>query len=252
MIRWRLLLIVGLLLLVIQACGPSEVNSDAKPVSHALWDQLLNKHVSANGRVNYKGFQADSVQLNSYLKLLESAHPNEANWSTAERMAYWINAYNAYTVKLILKHYPVKSIKDIGGAIPFVNSSWDIRFIVIEGNTYDLNNIEHGILRQRFNDPRIHFAINCASVSCPNLRAEAYTAKHLDTQLDEQAVLFINDPNKNQLSTDPVRVSKIFSWFEGDFTTEGSLMEFLNQYAEQPIPIDVAVRHLDYNWSLNE
>ena len=180
------------------------------------------------------------------------AHPNEQNWSKEEQLAYWINAYNAFTIKLILDHYPVKSIKEIGGIIPFVNSSWDIRFIHIENQTYDLNNLEHGILREHFEEPRIHFAINCASISCPSLRNEAYTAQNLEDQLNEQAIAFLNNPAKNKLEGDPIRVSRIFQWFRGDFVKNGNLVEFLNRYAPTQIEAQVDVKYLKYDWRLNE
>ena len=154
------------------------VKPQRPPVKHDLWDQLLKKHVNAEGFVDYKGMIRDSAQLNQYLELLQSAHP-QRSWSREEQMAYWINAYNAFTVKLIVDHYPVSSIKDIKNGIPFVNTVWDIKFINIQGQEYDLNAIEHGILRKNFRDGRLHAAVNCASFSCPPLRAEAYTAERL-------------------------------------------------------------------------
>ncbi|MCK5368247.1 MAG: DUF547 domain-containing protein, partial [Cyclobacteriaceae bacterium] len=167
---------------------------------------------------------------------------------------YWINAYNAFTVKLIIDHYPLESIKDIGSAIqiPFVNSPWDIKFIEINGKKLDLNNIEHSILRKKFDEPRIHFAINCASFSCPKLRREAYVANNLDVQLEKQAIQFINDLERNSISGSHAEVSKIFSWFKGDFTKEGSLVDFLNQYSNTEIGKESKISYMNYNWALNE
>ena len=155
-------------------CKVSNYPSDSHPVSHEIWNGLVQKYASKDGKVNYKGFIQDSVLFNKYLTILKNNHPNDKNWNEAEQLAYWINAYNAYTVKLIIDNYPLKSIKDIKKGLPFINSVWDIKFIKIEGATYDLNNIEHSILRTKYNEPRIHFAINCASFSCPNLRPEAF------------------------------------------------------------------------------
>ena len=222
-------------------------------VSHELFNSLLKKHVAATGKVNYQGFIQDSTQLNRYLQLLSNNVP-APSWSRNDQLAYWINAYNAFTIQLIIRNYPLKSIKDIGSRIqiPFVNSPWDIKFIRLGKELYDLNNIEHDILRSKFNEPRIHFAIVCASVSCPKLLNQAYTAEKLDQQLNEQAKAFINDPARNQISPDNIQVSRIFSWFKGDFTKQGSLISFLNQYTQVKINADARVSYLDYNWQLNE
>ncbi len=225
----------------------------SKPVSHALWDTLLKKHVSHDGLVHYQNFLRDSTALNDYLRLLESAHPNDKDWTRAEQMAYWINAYNAYTVQLILRHYPVKSIKDIRSGIAFVNSVWDIKFIRIQGYTYDLNNIEHNILRPVFQDARVHAAINCASYSCPPLRNEAYVADRLDAQLDDAMRRFVNDTLRNRISPQGAQVSKIFSWFSGDFVRDaGSVRAYLNRYAQTPLEPDAPISYLEYDWALNE
>lgn len=247
-----LLLLFTATLLACTTLNPQAEGST--PPSHASWDALLKKHVNANGEVDYEGFKKDRVQLQSYLDLLSSHAPDDATWSENQKLAYWINVYNAFTIELILRHHPLESIKDIGSKIqvPFVNSPWDVKFIEIAGETYDLNNIEHNILRKLFDEPRIHFAIVCASVSCPNLRAEAYTGDKVQDQLEEDAIYFVNDSSKNKLSADKVELSKIFSWFTGDFTKKGSLIDFLNQYSELDINENAKVSHLDYNWGLNE
>lgn len=226
--------------------------SESRPVSHEKWDALVKKLVKPDGKVDYKGFIKDSLQLNAYLDLLSKNHPNPQHWSTREQLAYWINAYNAFTVRLIIRNYPVQSIKDIKKGIPFVNSVWDIRFIRIEDRIYDLNNIEHSILRKEFEEPRIHFALNCASRSCPDLRPEAFTADRLDAQLSDQAKKFLADPAKNEIQPDRIRISKIFSWFQSDFTRKSSLIAYLNQYAPLRISAHAKVDYLEYDWSLNE
>ena len=235
------------------SCAVKKAQSNSTPITHELWDTLLKQNVTEKGNVNYKGIIADSVKFNQYLTLLENNHPNDERWSEDERLAYWINAYNAFTVKLITDNYPVESIKDIKNGIPFVNTVWDIKFIEIEGNTYDLNNLEHGIARKQFNDPRIHAAFNCASFSCPRLRNEAFTAARLDEQLDDQIRYFINNPDKNKLDPDNPKLSKIFKWYGGDFRATGkSVTEFINQYAEVKINKGANRSYLDYGWMLNE
>ncbi len=235
------------------ACAVKKYNSNSQPITHELWNTLLQQNVTDEGNVNYKGFIKDSVKFNQYLELLSSNHPNDKNWSADERLAYWINAYNAYTVKLITDHYPVESIKDIKKGIPFVSDVWEINFFKIEGKSYNLNDLEHGITRKRFNDPRIHAAFNCASFSCPRLRNEAFTAKRLNEQLDDQMKYFINNPNKNTLDPDNPKLSKIFKWYGGDFKKTGmSKREFINQYAEIKIKKGANIKYLDYKWNLNE
>ncbi|MCB0516554.1 MAG: DUF547 domain-containing protein [Chitinophagales bacterium] len=234
-------------------CTFSQVSPETTPLSHEIWNSLLQQHVSPDGHVNYKGFIKDSLQLNRYLALLEKTNAQNTNWSESEKLAYWINAYNAFTVRLIIRHYPLESIKDITKInIPFINSPWDIKFIRIEEQTYDLNYIEHSVLRKKFEEPRIHFAINCASKSCPNLLNEAYLPETLEQQLQTAAIKFINNPQKNKLSGDEVALSEIFSWFKGDFTKKTSLIQFIHQYANTPLSEKAKINYLDYDWSLNE
>ncbi len=229
-----------------------DVRSTAHPITHEIWNGLLNKHVDKEGGVNYQAFLADSLELNRYTALLEKNHPTDKLWSREEQLAYWINAYNAFTIQLIIENYPLESIRDLGGKIPFVNSPWDIQFIAIEGMEYDLNHIEHNILRRDYEEPRIHFAINCASASCPRLLNEAYTAERLEDQLQMMAIDFINDSSKNMISEDAVEISKIFSWFKGDFTKGGSVVDYLNKYASIKINEKAIVSHHPYDWSLND
>jgi hypothetical protein len=222
------------------------------PVSHDIWNGLLKKHVDAQGFVNYKGFIKDSVQFNKYLALLSANHPSD-KWSRDEQMAFWINAYNAFTVKLIVDNYPVASIKDIKRGIPFVNTVWDVKFIKIGDQTYDLNNIEHGILRKNFKDPRIHAAVNCASYSCPKLWGEAFVASKLERQLEESMKAFVNDPLRNRVSADKAELSMIFSWYSGDFkATDASIRNYINRYANTKLTPKGKISHLSYDWSLNE
>ena len=142
-------------------------------------------------------------------------------------------------------------IRDRG--IAFVNSVWDIKFIKIQKYTYDLNNIEHNILRPVFKDARIHAAVNCASYSCPKLLNEAYTAQDLENQLDKSMRNFVNDPLRNQITAENARISEIFKWFKGDFERDaGSVREYLNRYSKVKLTDKTDISHLDYQWSLNE
>lgn len=237
---------------VLSSCKVSDYPSSSTPINHQIWDSLLRKNVNEQGFVNYKGFIADSVQFNQYLNLLSNNHPNSKNWSKDERLAYWINAYNAFTVKLIVDHYPVASIKDIKNGIPFVNTVWDIKFIKIEDATYDLNNIEHGILRPKFKDPRIHFAVNCASFSCPKLLNHAFTGEKVNAQLDQAARDFLADPSKNIIKKEEVQLSKILSWYRGDFKKYDDILDLVNAYGPIQVDKNAKVSYLDYIWTLNE
>lgn len=221
---------------------------------HQLWDQLLKKHVNAGDHVNYKGFIADSAMLNEYLEILSNNPPNSSMWSKEEQLAYWINAYNAFTVKLIVDNYPVESIRDLNPTlyVPLLNTVWHIKFFSIGGKKFNLDEIEHNILRKQFNEPRIHFAIVCASYSCPPLRKEAYTAEKVDEQLEDQAIHFINDPKRNVLRKQSAELSSIFKWFKGDFTKKGTLIEFLNQYSKVEIDPNARISFMEYSWSLND
>lgn len=227
-------------------------HSTSEPPSHKAWTQLLQKHVSPEGYVDYAGFKKDESDLDAYLTTLQNHPPNAAVWSTQEQIAYWINVYNAFTIKLIMDHYPVASIKDIAGGIPFVNTPWDVKFIEIGGETYDLNNVEHGILRKQFNEPLIHVAVNCASVSCPRLRNEAFEAERLTEQLKDQADYFINRSGKNEISPKQWKLSKILKWYGGDFKERyGSAEGFVRTFSRQSLADEVDIDFLEYNWDLN-
>lgn len=213
------------------------------PVSHAIWDGLLKKHVSAKGNVNYEGIKADRAKLKEYFGLLSKNHPADS-WSKQEKMACWINVYNAYTIELILQNWPVKSIKDI-------SNPWKQKIIKLGGKTYDLDHVEHQILR-KMGDSRIHFAIVCASYSCPQLRNEAFTADKLNAQLIDQAKKFINDPNRNKISASALQLSKIFDWFKGDFTKKTGLISYINKYSKVKAGPKAKITYLKYDWALNK
>jgi len=261
----KLFLTLNLLILACSASPDATVN-DYTPVDHSSWNALLQKHVTPEGAVNYKGIIEDKDAFENYLQLLSNNPPDKKTWSEDEQLAYWINAYNAYTVKLILNHYPVKRIKDIKNGIPFINSVWDINFFSIGGEKMSLNNIEHGIIRKEFDEPRIHFAVVCAAYSCPRLRNEAYTAERLNEQLDEQTKVFLADTRKNDLSNpNTITISKIFKWYSTDFTKAGAfsrlfggknrttnLTKYIAPYTDTPITNKTKVKFMKYHWALNE
>ncbi|QXP50600.1 DUF547 domain-containing protein [Cellulophaga sp. HaHa_2_95] len=211
--------------------------------NHAEWNRLLGKYVDQKGNVNYKGFKKDALALSTYLEGLAKNAPTD-QWSKDEKLAYYINLYNAATVKLILDNYPVKSIKDIKGP-------WDQEWVKIGNKTYSLGNIEHKILR-KMNEPRIHFAINCASYSCPKLVNTAYLPATMEAQLQKATFSFINDTTRNNISENELQLSNIFKWYKSDFTTTVSLQEYLKPYSKIAISTDAKVKYNDYDWSLNE
>ncbi|MCF8243807.1 MAG: DUF547 domain-containing protein [Saprospiraceae bacterium] len=214
----------------------------AAPPSHDAWDKLLQQYVTADGKVNYDGLKKDKTKLDAYLKTLE-ANPPQDDWSRAEKMAFWINAYNANTVKLIVDNYPVASITKLDGGKP-----WDVKRVKIGSKTYSLDNIENAILRPQFKDARIHFAVNCAAQSCPPLLNRAWTAANLESNFEKQAKAFINNSKFNKISAKSVQLSKIFEWYAADF---GNLIDFLNKYATTKIGNGAKVGYLEYDWGLN-
>jgi hypothetical protein len=244
-----------LLVLVLISChSPVIGKAGSTPPSHQLWNELLKAHVKPDGRVDYKGFIREKPKLESYLKLLSENAPDRSKWSKNEQLAYWINVYNAFTVKLIVDFYPTKSIRDLGPRvkIPLIKDVWHYKFFKIAGVDMSLDEVEHSILRKEFEEPRIHFAINCASVSCPPLLNEAFVASTLENQLARVTTTFVNDPSRNKISAQSAQLSSIFSWFKGDFTKKGTLVEFLNRYSKVKISPNARITFLDYNWNLNE
>ena len=220
-----------------------QAGTDVKSMDHSKWNALLQKNVTKSGKVKYSAFRKDSKELSSYLSELAANVPTSST-SRKATLAYWINAYNAYTVKLIIDNYPVKSIKDI-------KDPWGTKFFTLGNKKYSLEEIEHQILR-KMDEPRIHFAINCASFSCPNLLNEAYTEANLESQLNSVTKSFINDKSKNTITASKIEISKIFDWFGDDFKKKGSIIDFFNKYSAVKINSNAKISFKDYNWSLNE
>ncbi|PZX55668.1 DUF547 domain-containing protein [Algoriphagus chordae] len=251
-LKIHIALFFSMVLLSCQSSVPGMAGTS--PPSNKAWNELLKANVSADGKVNYKGFIKEKAKLEAYVKSISENAPDRKTWSKNEQLAYWINAYNAFTVKLIVDNYPVESIKDLGPKlkIPMIKDVWHYKFFKIGGEDSSLDEIEHSILRKEFEEPRIHFAINCASVSCPPLLNEAFEADTIDAQLDKVAKGFINDSSRNKITAESAQVSSIFSWFKGDFTKNGDLIDFLNKYSTTKIKSSAKVSYLDYDWNLNE
>ena len=213
-----------------------------------IWDELLQKNVDKNGWVNYNGFKNDSIKLNQYLAYIENTSLNNS-WSKNKQKAFWVNAYNAFTIKLILNHYPLKSILDIKQKN---KKAWEIPFVKAGKKIYTLNHIEHEILRKKFNDPRIHVGINCASISCPALPNKAFTEKNIDDLLTKAITNFINDKNRNTITSNKLELSQIFNWFQDDFIQQSDLITFINQYSTIKINSGATIAYKEYNWNLNK
>jgi len=231
--------------------------------SHSSFDTLLRESVLFKGSksyVKYSTVKKNPALLNSYIKKIQSVSVKEyESWSKNQKMAFLINAYNALTIKLILTKYPhVKSIKDLGG---FFSSPWKKEFFTLFGKKRHLDYIEHELLRKKFKDARIHFAIVCASKSCPALMNYAYLPEKLDNQLEKSAELFIRDMERNRYNRDKnsLELSSIFKWFSEDFERErGSVSAFVAPYITEDKTVrkkiasgDVDISYLDYDWSLN-
>lgn len=221
-----------------------EENESDYDLDHSDWDELLKKFVAPNGLVDYKGLQSERESLQRYLYMLSENPPTEY-WTVEELLVYYINIYNAYTVELILENYPVESIKDINGP-------WTRGIVAVGNKNLSLGGIENGILR-KMNEPRIHFAINCASISCPKLLNEAFVPERIDEQLDRVTIEFING-NKNDISEDEAVLSSIFDWYSKDFKVDGKLdvIGYINRYSEVQIFPSAKISFKNYDWNLNE
>jgi len=238
--------------------------------SHTLLNEVLKENVKpgkVSSLVNYKALKKNPTKLNNYLKGLETVKKDQfSNFSQEQKLSFWINAYNAFTIKLVVQNYPVKSIKDIKhydkkesswfsrlnpGASP-----WKIKFIKLLGKKHSLDNIEHGIIRKDFSEPRIHFAVNCASMGCPSLGNEAFNAANLETLLDKTAKSFVNNTEKNSFDTSKkvFKASRIFKWYGSDFDKKyGSFVGFIKKIKPELGNLEeYKISWNEYGWNLNE
>lgn len=251
---------------------PFSAEAQAFDHTHGAWTALLRKHVrllrgGQATQLHYASLAADRAALKAYLDSLSAVSSAAfAAWSRAERQAFLINAYNAYTVELILTRYPdLKSIKDLGSLL---SSPWKPKWIALMGTKVSLDDIEHAMLRKRgdYDDPRVHFAVNCASIGCPALRPEAFVAAKLDAQLDDGMLRFMGDRTRNRYADGKLQVNMIFKWFREDFEKghkgfnklEDVMARYADQLADAPADRErikarhVPITHLDYDWSLND
>lgn len=260
--------------------APSIVLAQSFDHSHSAWGALLAKHVKEardgrSSRVDYKGFSADRAALKRYLDTLSAVTPAQYNrWSKPQQFAFLANAYNAFTVEKILTRYPnLKSIRDFG---TLIGNPWKDRFFTLLGEAQHLDGIEHETLRAPgvFDEPRVHVAVNCASIGCPMLARRAVTADRLDAQLEDLMQRFLSDRSRNRYDpkSGKLELSKIFDWYEVDFKRGGksflgyrgfsAVAEVGARYADQLADSEshrtalrskpIGVRHLKYDWGLND
>ncbi|MBU1212812.1 MAG: DUF547 domain-containing protein [Alphaproteobacteria bacterium] len=243
--------------------------ADAAPAfDHRTWDELLAKYVVAGSdgvnRVDYEVWQNDDHQvLKGYVKALQAADPRQLNRD--EQFAYWANLYNAKTIEIVLDHYPIDSIREISigeGLLGFIKKSaglggpWKAKVVKVAGHELSLDDIEHQILRPIFNDPRVHYAVNCSSFGCPNLGQEAFTGAKLDTQLEAAAKAYVNDPRGFTVEGDTIKASSIYQWFQTDFggSEEGVLdhaRKYANDALESKLEGKKSIDSYFYDWSVN-
>jgi hypothetical protein len=257
------IIVVGMLGAVSEAWAQKRTSAAVTSPStrHADFEAVLHRFVDSTGAVDYAGLtvHADSV-LDPYLQHLAAAQPSTLDREA--RLAFWINAYNAYTLKLIVEHYPVRNIWGItpGPAEPKENSPFALKVGPVADTVRTLDEIEHDIIRRRFDEPRIHFALVCAASSCPTLRRVPYTGVRLDAQLDDQARTFLHDRAKNQIPAgeDRIALSRILKWYGSDFgPTTDALQRAVAPYFDGPVrrrlaDVDYAVTYLPYDWTLND
>lgn len=241
------LLTVAVLLIAIKAYGFDQ--------SHSAFTKMLNLYVVESGAestVNYTAFKNDELRLDSYLLEISNVSSQSFNkFSPNEKLAFLINAYNAFTIKLILMNYPVTSIKKIGGIF---SSPWKQRVFKLFGKEVHLDEIEHEMIRKGYSDPRVHFSLVCASVGCPSLASKAYTATNLSEVLEERTALFLSDKKRNRYDpqSKTLHLSPIFKWYGGDFEKEsGSVVNFVKERMSFKDKIITETIFTDYDWSLN-
>ncbi len=238
-------------------------------VDHSAWDALLKSYVKPApdgvNRVDYQAFKASAHEtLRGYISKLESSDPSKLD--KPEQIAFWANLYNAKTVDIILEHYPVKSIREIDlekSLLSFIKKSvgaggpWKAEVVKVNGRPLSLDNIEHDILRPIYKNPRIHYALNCASYGCPNLQRDAFTGVTLDTQLNAGAQAFINHPRGFKVDSSRIRASSIYDWFQADFgSTPASVLDHARGYASPELKASLdgktSIDSFDYDWRLND
>ena len=238
----------------VEADSRTQQSVESTAFSHDLFDQVLQEHVDENGRVNYTKLKANPEKFEAYLDLVAAANPTE--WSYNEQLVFWINAYNALVIKGVINHYPITSVRKV----KLFNGFFSRLKFQAAGKMYTLDQIEHGILREEFPDPRVHFALVCASSSCPPLQTRAFFPETIEESLETVTFNFIRNPEQVRIDRAKrrVHVSKIFKWYKDDFK-EGydGVADFLADYlpaedAEYLLSTDITFSYLDYDWTLND
>lgn len=241
--------IIGLLLLFVLVFMTS-CDKDPKPQpniwNHDAFDALLTQYVNTGGDVNYTGFKNEQAKLKEYIDLLGANAP-DSTWSNNKAMAYWINLYNAFTIYNIILEYPVNSILDIDNG-----TIWTTRKVTVGDKQYTLDEIEKQQLLATYNEPKVHFAVNCAAASCPPLLNKAWTESNIQQYYVDATRAFINDPTYNSISTDSIAVSQIFNWYASDFGGNNQIVIYFQQYSTTTISTTATVRYQTYDWALNE
>jgi len=233
-------------------------------VDHSTWDALLKSYVvpGADGinRIAYAGFKSEGhARLKSYISALERTDPSQLD--RPEQFAFWANLYNAKTIDVVLEAYPVASIKNInlGGSLftLVTGGPWKAKILQVNGEALSLDNVEHDILRPIFKDPRVHYAVNCASIGCPNLMVDAFTGANLEALLDKGAKAYVNHPRGLKVEAGKITASSIYSWFVADFGGNAAgVLQHARKYAEPQLKTALdgvgSIADYDYDWSLNE
>ena len=239
------------LMLLLSALISTTAGAEDFDHNHQLFNQLLGDVVHVQdfqSRVDYPRLIKQRTTLNLYLESVSSvSKPTFDTFTPDQQLAFLINAYNGNQLRQVIDNYPIKSIKDVGS---FFSSPWSKEFFTLFGQPTSLDFVEHKLIRQLFKEPRIHFAVNCASISCPPLQNEAYIAGKLDQQLESAAENFLLDTQANYLKGDTLYVSKIFDWYEEDFP--GGVLQFVARYREDLPAAGLKLKYSDYNWNLNK
>ena len=254
--------ILGLALIV---PNPSSAQNDVLPISYGDYAYVLSRYVNEQGLVDYTGLKADQAQLNSFLETIADLKPSRfTTWSQNDQIAFYINAYNALTLKSVLNQYPVASIRKIPGV-------WSKTEHAVLGKQLTLNDIEHKILRKNFNEPRIHFALVCASLGCPRLPGEPFTGKKLEAQLQSETMRFLSLASNFKMTKEEIYLSSIFEWYGKDFeskyktndrfkgqsVTDRAVLNLIylhssNELKDALVSREFSIRYLDYEWALND
>lgn len=253
-----------MLSVILSICNPLQADSGGGVAfDHSQYAKVLQTTVQ-NGKVNYQNLKQHREDLDNYVASLESlSEENYNKMNRNEKMAFWVNAYNAITLRVIIDHYPIKRQGLIGLVFPSnsirqIPGAWDRITHSVMGKGMTLNEIEHQILRKQFHDPRIHFALVCASIGCPEMRNEPYKGVKLDSQLSDQIHRFLSDPQKAHYNAQKLTLylSPIFKWFKSDFDAAGGILSFIRSHSQivpfKDLPAATKIEWLGYDWSLNE